>query len=76
VNLVSGLIDEGVTDERPVKACRYVPKALYSGGESCSVQLNSGNMAVCSLPPKHVALLFFGPWLAGIVNDNDQLNGS
>jgi hypothetical protein len=61
VNLVSGLIDEGVTDERPVKACRYVPKALYSGGESCSVQLNSGYAAVCSLPPKHVALLLFCP---------------
>jgi hypothetical protein len=39
VIFVSGLIDEGVTDERPVKACRYVPKALYSGGESCSAQL-------------------------------------
>jgi hypothetical protein len=27
-------MDEGVTDERPVRACKYVPKALYSGGES------------------------------------------
>jgi hypothetical protein len=37
---VSGLIDEGVTEERPVKACRYVLKALYSGGDSCGVQLH------------------------------------
>lgn len=39
---MSGLTDDGVTDERPVRACRYVPKALYSGGESYDIQLPPG----------------------------------
>jgi hypothetical protein len=61
VNFVSGLIDEGVTDERPVKACRYVPKALYSGGESYVGQ-SMEEREIYSLPPTHVALLLFCPW--------------
>jgi hypothetical protein len=32
--VVSGLIEEAVTEDRPVRAWRYELKALYSGGES------------------------------------------